>query len=37
MSQEKGYNPMSLLEIDVLAALTMHSFPNSSTLAVKCV
>lgn len=28
---------MSLLEIEVLAAFTMHSLPNSSTLAVKRV
>ena len=32
----KGYDPMILLDMLVFAALMMHSFPNSSTLMVKC-
>lgn len=31
----KGYDPINLLDIEVLAALIRHSRPNSSTLTVK--
>lgn len=34
--EKKGYDPMILLDMLVLAAFMMHSFPNSSTLMVKC-
>ena len=32
----QGYEPMILLDMLVLAALTIQSLPNSSTLAVRC-
>lgn len=34
--KKKGYGPMILLDMLVLAALMMLSFPSSSTLHVRC-